>query len=101
MARQSGTLFSFYFILNFHFLAFGDSFADSVTIPVPAAIYLRFSIRYRPFAAKENNGKKKRDWLYHRYDEKQHSIQDICELVAVAKSTLYSYLRERKAQSDP
>jgi DNA invertase Pin-like site-specific DNA recombinase len=43
--------------------------------------------------------KKKRDWLYRLYDEKQHSIQEICELVGVSKSTLYAYLREREAKN--
>ncbi len=40
---------------------------------------------------------KKQAWLYRLYDEKQHSIQGICELVGVSKSTLYAYLRERDA----
>jgi DNA invertase Pin-like site-specific DNA recombinase len=43
--------------------------------------------------------KKKREWLYRLYDEKQHSIQEICELVGVSKSTLYAYLREREAKN--
>jgi DNA invertase Pin-like site-specific DNA recombinase len=43
--------------------------------------------------------KKKREWLYRLYDEKQHSIQEICELVGVSKSTLYAYLRERKVKN--
>lgn len=38
----------------------------------------------------------KKEWLYRLYDEKQHAIQEICELVGVSKSTLYAYLRERK-----
>ena len=37
--------------------------------------------------------------LYRLYDEKKHSIQEICELVGVSKSTLYSYLRERDAEN--
>jgi AcrR family transcriptional regulator len=40
---------------------------------------------------------KKLEWLYRLYDEKQHSIQEICELVGVSKSTLYAYLRERES----
>lgn len=43
---------------------------------------------------------KKREWLYRLYDEKQHPIQEICELIGVSKSTLYAYLRERKARSE-
>lgn len=38
---------------------------------------------------------KKRKLLYRLYDEKAHSIQEICDLVGVSKSTLYAYLRER------
>jgi len=30
--------------------------------------------------------KKKREWLYRLYDEKQHSIQEICELVGVSNT---------------
>jgi DNA invertase Pin-like site-specific DNA recombinase len=41
--------------------------------------------------------KKKQEWLYRLYDEKQHSIQELCELVGVSKSTLYAYLRERES----
>ena len=37
--------------------------------------------------------------LYRLYDEKKHSIQEICDLVRVSKSTLYSYLRERDAEN--
>lgn len=40
---------------------------------------------------------KKQTWLYRLYDEKKHSVQEICELVGVSKSTLYAYLREREA----
>jgi DNA invertase Pin-like site-specific DNA recombinase len=41
---------------------------------------------------------KKQAWLYRLYDEKQHSIREICELVGVPKSTLYAYLRKRESQ---
>ena len=37
--------------------------------------------------------------LYRLYDEKEHSIQEICLLVGISKSTLYSYLGQR--QVDP
>jgi DNA invertase Pin-like site-specific DNA recombinase len=43
---------------------------------------------------------KKQEWLYRLYDEKKHSIQDICGLVGVSKSTLYAYLRERDGKND-
>ena len=42
---------------------------------------------------------KKAALLYRLYDEKKHSIQEICDLVGVSKSTLYSYLRERDAEN--
>jgi len=42
---------------------------------------------------------KKTALLYQLYDEKKNSIQEICELVGVSKSTLYSYLRERDAEN--
>ena len=42
---------------------------------------------------------KKQEWLYRLYDEKQHSIQAICDLVGVSKSTLYAYLRDREGKS--
>ena len=43
---------------------------------------------------------KKTELLYRLYDEKKHSIQDICDLVGVSKTTLYSYLRERKTDGN-
>ena len=42
---------------------------------------------------------KKAALLYRLYDEKKHSIQEICDLVGVSKSTLYSYLRERDTEN--
>ncbi|MFO7681048.1 MAG: recombinase family protein [Chloroflexota bacterium] len=42
---------------------------------------------------------KKQVWLYRLYDEKSHSIQEICDLVGVSKSTMYAYLREREAEN--
>ncbi len=41
---------------------------------------------------------KKRALLYRLYDEKEHSIQEVCDLVGVSKSTLYAYLRDREAE---
>lgn len=38
--------------------------------------------------------------LYQLYDEQQHSIQELCDLLGIAKSTLYAYLNQRKT-SDP
>jgi len=42
---------------------------------------------------------KKKEWLYRLYDEKKHSIQEICSLVGVSKSTLYAYLRGREVEN--
>jgi DNA invertase Pin-like site-specific DNA recombinase len=42
---------------------------------------------------------KKKEWLYRLYDEKKHSIQEICELAGMSKSTLYAYLRKREAEN--
>lgn len=44
---------------------------------------------------------KKTELLYRLYSEKQHSIQEICDLIGVSKSTLYAYLREKEAVPKP
>ena len=33
--------------------------------------------------------------LYHLYDAKRHSIQEMCDILRISKSTLYSYLDRR------
>ena len=38
---------------------------------------------------------KKQQLLFRLYDEKNHSIDEICDLVGIAKTTLYSYLKLR------
>lgn len=35
--------------------------------------------------------------LYQLYDEKRHSIQEICDILGISKSTLYAYLDRRNA----
>lgn len=45
----------------------------------------------RPKALNE----KQQAWLYRLYDEKKHTIPEICKLVGVSKSTLYAYIRQR------
>ena len=40
--------------------------------------------------------RKKVDLLYQLYDERQHSIQELCEILGVSKSTLYAYLERRE-----
>jgi DNA invertase Pin-like site-specific DNA recombinase len=34
--------------------------------------------------------------LYQLYDEKKHSIQELCDILGISKSTLYAYLDQRK-----
>lgn len=38
--------------------------------------------------------KTKKELLDRLYDERQHSIPEICELVGISKSTLYTYLKK-------
>lgn len=42
----------------------------------------------------------KTELLYRLYDEKQHTIQEICEMLEVPRSTLYDYLGRRKKKPD-
>lgn len=42
---------------------------------------------------------KKVDLLYQLYDERNHSIQEICDILGIAKSTLYAYLDQRKEEA--
>lgn len=44
-------------------------------------------------------GSKKIDLLYHLYDTKKHTIQEICQILGVSKPTLYSYLGQRATTS--
>ena len=39
---------------------------------------------------------KKVQLSYRLYDEKQHSIKEMCQILGISKSTLYSYLDQRK-----
>ena len=39
--------------------------------------------------------KAKQSLLFKLYDEKEHSIAELCDLIGVSKSTLYEYLRRR------
>ena len=38
---------------------------------------------------------KKTALAYQLYDEKKHSIQEICEILGISRSTLYAYLEQR------
>ncbi len=39
---------------------------------------------------------KKVQLLYKLYDEKQHSVPELCDMLGIAKTTLYEYLKLRK-----
>jgi DNA invertase Pin-like site-specific DNA recombinase len=39
--------------------------------------------------------RQRRELLYRLYDEKKHTIKQICQLVGVSKPTLYAYLKAR------
>jgi DNA invertase Pin-like site-specific DNA recombinase len=39
--------------------------------------------------------RQKRELLYRLYDEKKHTIKQICQLLAISKPTLYAYLKRR------
>jgi DNA invertase Pin-like site-specific DNA recombinase len=43
---------------------------------------------------------KKTRLLYKLYDERQHSISDLCGMMGISKAALYGYLRRRKANTD-
>jgi len=42
---------------------------------------------------------KKRQLLYKLYDEKEHSIKELCDILGISKTTLYTYLGQRKNNS--
>ena len=39
---------------------------------------------------------KKLQLLYRLYDEKQHTVIELCQMLAISKTTLYAYLNKRK-----
>ena len=43
--------------------------------------------------------RQKRELLFRLYDEKKHTIKEICQLVGVSKPTLYTYLKSRRPTS--
>jgi DNA invertase Pin-like site-specific DNA recombinase len=43
-------------------------------------------------------GANKTELLYQLYDEKKHTIREICELLEIPRSTLYDYLNRRKQE---
>jgi len=42
--------------------------------------------------------KKKQALLYQLYDERKYSVQQMCEMLGISKSTLYAYLDQRRAE---
>jgi DNA invertase Pin-like site-specific DNA recombinase len=43
---------------------------------------------------------KKTELAYRLYDEKQHTVDEICQILGVSKPTLYAYLGRRKETAD-
>jgi DNA invertase Pin-like site-specific DNA recombinase len=43
---------------------------------------------------------KKTKLAYRLYDEKQHTVQEICQILGISKPTLYTYLSRRKKTPD-
>lgn len=41
---------------------------------------------------------KKTELAYRLYDEKKHSIKEICQILSISKPTLYAYLKERTGE---
>ena len=42
----------------------------------------------------------KAELLYQLYDEKKHSIMELCDIMGISKSTLYTYLEQRGKPND-
>jgi DNA invertase Pin-like site-specific DNA recombinase len=42
-------------------------------------------------------GEKKQALLYQLYDQRQHSVKEMCDLLNISRSTLYNYLEKRKS----
>ena len=40
--------------------------------------------------------KKQAELAFRLYDEKKHTVKEICEILGISKPTLYAYLRRRK-----
>jgi hypothetical protein len=37
-------------------------------------------------------------WCYHKlYDEKQHPISELCDMLGISKTALYGYLKRRNS----
>jgi DNA invertase Pin-like site-specific DNA recombinase len=43
---------------------------------------------------------KKAELLYQLYDEKKHSIRELCDIMGISKSTLYTYLEQRGGRNE-
>jgi DNA invertase Pin-like site-specific DNA recombinase len=44
-------------------------------------------------------GGKKAELAYTLYDEKKHTIKEICDMLGISKPTLYAYLRRRSGEA--
>lgn len=42
---------------------------------------------------------KKTELAYHLYDEKKHTIKEICQMLSISKPSLYAYLEQRTNRS--
>jgi DNA invertase Pin-like site-specific DNA recombinase len=40
---------------------------------------------------------RKQALLYQLYDERKYSVKQMCEMLGISRSTLYSYMEQRKA----
>lgn len=45
--------------------------------------------------------KKRVELAYRLYDEKEHTIKEICQILGISKPTLYTYLRRRTYKMSP
>ncbi len=43
---------------------------------------------------------KKAELLYQLYDERKHSIMELCDIMGSSKSTLYTYLEQRGGRNE-
>ncbi len=43
---------------------------------------------------------KKTKLLYKLYDERQHTVSEICDMLGISKTALYRYLQRRKKEED-
>ena len=44
---------------------------------------------------------KKIELAYRLYDERTHTVKEICQILGISKPTLYAYLQQRTSHNDP